>query len=380
MAVALNPLVKWAQDRNELFLTVELSDAVINNLDVEEKTLKFQGHGNGAQGENIYKLDLTFREEIVSKLTRYKTSARCVTIALRKKDSKYWDRLLADDKKPGWLKIDFDRWRGEDDSEDERQQEEITKISVEHRNKQMEAQLKDHVREAEEEVKELVVKGYLCIYNVVQGLMFFYITLSIFMKLLLNGADTVPRIYDDLSDIVATSQIAAFIEPVNASFKLVHTGVFAPLMQCFGRFIALFLVVTPHEQLQKSILVVVLFIAWSLIENVRYPFYFLQTIGYCPKWLLWLRYTAWIPLYPLGIITEGILIYQAASLFDATNRWSLSLNFIVDISIPFSFFLRLYLIILAVGSCYLLKHMWSLRVKKYGRTGRRKAKKTIKKE
>ena len=43
MAVALNPLVKWAQNRNELFLTVELSDAVINNLDVEEKTLKFQG-------------------------------------------------------------------------------------------------------------------------------------------------------------------------------------------------------------------------------------------------------------------------------------------------------------------------------------------------
>ena len=39
--------------------------------------------------------------------------------------------------------------------------------------------------------------------------------------------------------------------------------------QCIGRFIALFLVVTPHEQLQKSVLVVVLFLAWSLIENVR---------------------------------------------------------------------------------------------------------------
>ena len=37
-------------------------------------------------------------------------------------------------------------------------------------------------------MKELVVKGYLCIYNVVQGLIFFYITLSILMKLLLNGA------------------------------------------------------------------------------------------------------------------------------------------------------------------------------------------------
>jgi hypothetical protein len=43
MAVALTPLVKWAQDREQLYLTVELSDAVANNLDVEEKTLKFEG-------------------------------------------------------------------------------------------------------------------------------------------------------------------------------------------------------------------------------------------------------------------------------------------------------------------------------------------------
>ena len=37
--------------------------------------------------------------------------------------AKYWDRLLSEDKKPGWLRIDFDRWRSEDDSEEERQNE-----------------------------------------------------------------------------------------------------------------------------------------------------------------------------------------------------------------------------------------------------------------
>ena len=123
-----------------------------------------------------------------------------------------------------------------------------------------------------------------------------------------------------------------------------------------------------------------IFRKYMILFYSRYPFYFLQTIGYCPRWLLWLRYTAWIPLYPLGIITEGklqksyscfnifhilthfsvisgILIYQAASLFDATNRWSLSLNFIADISIPFSFFLRLYLIILAIGK-WVARTVW----------------------
>ena len=40
-------------------------------------------------------------------------------------EAEYWDKLLMDDKKPGWLKTDFDRWRSEDDSEEE-MQEEIT--------------------------------------------------------------------------------------------------------------------------------------------------------------------------------------------------------------------------------------------------------------
>ena len=47
-------------------------------------------------------------------------------------------------------------------------------------------------------------------------------------------ADAVPRIYDDVSDVLATCQIAAFIEPINAAFKLVHTGVSAPLSQVGG--------------------------------------------------------------------------------------------------------------------------------------------------
>lgn len=77
----------------------------------------------------------------------------------------------------------------------------------------MEKDLEDHVKEAEEEgnypklilqyfcfvkqyeltafslplsVKQLVIKGYLSIYNIMQGIAFFYITLAILIKLLLN--------------------------------------------------------------------------------------------------------------------------------------------------------------------------------------------------
>lgn len=43
MAVVLNPLVKWAQDRDLVYLTVEISDAVINCLEIDEKKMRFEG-------------------------------------------------------------------------------------------------------------------------------------------------------------------------------------------------------------------------------------------------------------------------------------------------------------------------------------------------
>lgn len=38
----------------------------------------------------------------------------------------------------------------------------------------------------------------------------------------------------------------------------------------------------------------------------RYPFYMLACIGTEWKLLTWLRYSLWIPLYPLGTIAEGL--------------------------------------------------------------------------
>ena len=43
MSIVLNPLVKWAQDRNLVHLTIEICDAAVNSLEIEERGLKFQG-------------------------------------------------------------------------------------------------------------------------------------------------------------------------------------------------------------------------------------------------------------------------------------------------------------------------------------------------
>ena len=49
--------------------------------------------------------------------------------------------------------------------------------------------------------------------------------------------------------------------------------------------------------------------AWSLTELIRYPFYGLSLLGYKPYPLLWLRYTTFYVLYPLGAFSEAYLNY-----------------------------------------------------------------------
>ncbi|CAN0436188.1 unnamed protein product, partial [Hapterophycus canaliculatus] len=74
--------------------------------------------------------------------------------------------------------------------------------------------------------------------------------------------------------------------------------------QVFGRDLALFAVVTAFPPVRDSVWVLVMFSAWATSEVIRYPFYALSIAGMCPPALQWLRYTAFIVLYPLGFAGE----------------------------------------------------------------------------
>lgn len=56
--------------------------------------------------------------------------------------------------------------------------------------------------------------------------------------------------------------------------------------------------------------------------NHRYPFYMLACIDTEWKLLTWLRYTIWMPLYPLGVLAEGMCICRLVPI-TRTNHDSL---------------------------------------------------------
>lgn len=75
--------------------------------------------------------------------------------------------------------------------------------------------------------------------------------------------------------------------------------------QVSGRNTVLFVVFGSLEEMQNKAVVFFVFYLWSAIEIFRYPFYMLACIGTEWRLLTWLRYTLWVPLYPLGAIAEG---------------------------------------------------------------------------
>ena len=87
-------------------------------------------------------------------------------------------------------------------------------------------------------------------------------------------------------------------------------------MQLFGRNAILFGYLLPASL--QNVPVASLYMAWSVAESIRYPFYALSLFDACPPFLTWLRYTAFIVLYPIGIFSECTVVYTALPFITST--------------------------------------------------------------
>ena len=175
---------------------------------------------------------------------------------------------------------------------------------------------------------------------------------------------------------MAVIQVVAWLEVVHALVGLVPSNFFATVGQQFGRSFILFFVILAHEGLAESPHVHWLFFVWSSIEVIRYPYYMVKASELeTSKVMIWLRYNAWIPLYPAGMLLEIAIINAAIPLFEISRKYSFSLPNAWNFSFEFGTFLRGYLILYPFACLFQLWHMWEQRKKVLGvkRTGSKKS-------
>lgn len=141
-----------------------------------------------------------------------------------------------------------------------------------------------------------------------------------------------------LANLINALHVMAFLEALHCYAGFTGGKVMTVLMQCIGR-ATICAYLNYHSRAQTSAFVFLLFAAWSMGEVIRYPYY-MSTVSFrncyifksevslyekhfifqimrkrMPR-LEWLRYSAFIILYPLGLIGElGVI---NATIYDIT--------------------------------------------------------------
>jgi len=188
-----------------------------------------------------------------------------------------------------------------------------------------------------------VGKAYLVVYNgvlaVAWGALLYVVAAG-------AGAGGSPKgINTAAARFARLPQLAALMEVIHAMIGLVPSSPLMALTQWGGKAHALFAILYGVPQVQSSWMGPVMLAVWALSEVIRYPWYALTTVGACPSYLTWLRYTMFIPLYPIGVACEMGLIWLSLHVVEADGRWSIHMPNQANFAFDYAMFLKVLLLV-----------------------------------
>ncbi|WJX50290.1 very-long-chain (3R)-3-hydroxyacyl-CoA dehydratase [Trifolium repens] len=173
---------------------------------------------------------------------------------------------------------------------------------------------------------------YLLAYNSFQAIGW-TVSLTIILHNLLSTS-SLTGTYASAGTLISFLQCAAFLEVIHGAIGLVPSGALLPLLQWGGRTHFLLAIVRRIHEVQELPSVFITFLAWSISEVIRYSHYAFSCLGNCPSWITYIRYTAFIVLYPIGVFPgEMWLMYQALPIINKKNIYADSFS-----SLPFSYY------------------------------------------
>jgi len=115
--VLLHPPVEWAQRKDLLYVTVRVEDSKGAKIEITDDKLFISGTGGPAKSP--FECVVEFYKEIDSSKVKRGSSDRCIEFMIPKKETgSFWPRLLKSTTKQHWLKVDFNKWKDEDDESD----------------------------------------------------------------------------------------------------------------------------------------------------------------------------------------------------------------------------------------------------------------------
>ncbi|KAI3438939.1 hypothetical protein D9Q98_001353 [Chlorella vulgaris] len=194
--------------------------------------------------------------------------------------------------------------------------------------------------------------AYLFTYNTVLCAAWAYVLVLTFKNVQTKGSpqerwDSIDKVWQAVEVPLKVAQTAAVLEVVHSAAGLVRSPVAITATQVASRLFILWGIVDLAPEAHRKPLVVAqlgqtylelsllsLLVAWCCSEVIRYSFFAFKELGMQPYVLLWLRYTAFLVLYPLGVSSELASVALALPTIRATRPWSIEMpnkmNFAFD--------------------------------------------------
>jgi len=160
-------------------------------------------------------------------------------------------------------------------------------------------------------------------------------------------------------------QTAAILEVLHAATGIVKSNVFLTFFQVLSRVFVLWCVLDISPPSQVCIGVPMLLIAWCITEIIRYGYYFLNIIGMA-QIIVYLRYTLFIALYPIGVTGELLCIYASLPYVNNHNIWSIEMPNALNFSFNFYYILVMSMLMYIPIFPQLYLHMFAQRRKIIG--------------
>ncbi|KDN35823.1 hypothetical protein RSAG8_11257, partial [Rhizoctonia solani AG-8 WAC10335] len=159
-----------------------------------------------------------------------------------------------------------------------------------------------------------------------------------------------------VGSIVRIVQTGALLEVLHALFGFVRSPIAATAMQVASRIYLVWGATESFSATRSNPFYATMVLAWSITEVIRYSFYACNLAGSEPRFLLWLRYTTFYVLYPLGAGSENALIFSTLPKSSPlSGKWS-----------PYDFLRGFFVLIWVPGLYVMYTHMIKQRRKALG--------------
>lgn len=214
-----------------------------------------------------------------------------------------------------------------------------------------------------------MARGYLLLYNASMSLGWLAVLVQLILSLASSPADYVAA-YAAAQKPLIVFQTGAILEVLHCFVGLVRAPVATTALQVGSRLLLVWGVAEPVVEVRSSPVVASMVGAWALTEIPRYAFFaWNAACGASPYWLGLLRYSTFIPLYPIGAGSEWVLLLSALPYLRELDLYSWHMPNWANFAFDFYAFCLFNLIMYIPGLPYMYVHMMRQRKRYIAKAG-----------